>query len=98
MASVVQSAAAITTPVALDPGLHARSVAVSGWPALALVIGSPGTLTAEGSASSHLQQRVPAIALAIANPGTLTTAGFPSRMTRLGGRLLNRGVLGGSLV
>ncbi len=96
--AVIQTEAAYTTPIAPDPGLYARSVTVSGSPAIALVIGSPGALTTEGTAASHIRQTAPAIAVAIGNPGTLTTAGFPARLTRLGGRLLNTGVLGGALV
>lgn len=100
MAVIVQSAPAFTTPALPDAGLQTGSVHVSGCPAIVLAIGPPGSLVLAGGGgtSAVIRQSAPAIAVALGNPGTLTTAGSPIVLNRLGGRLLNTGVLGGVLV
>ena len=97
MADILQSAAVLATPLAPDAGLLTGSVTVSGWPAIAVAIGPPGSLTAEGTLASNILQTAPIITLVIGPPGSLTTAGGPIILNRLGGRLLTTGVLGGSV-
>lgn len=97
MADILQSAAVLAVPIAPDAGLQTGTVTVSGWPAIALAIGPPGTITAEGTLSSSILQTAPIITVVIGPPGTLTTAGGPVILNRLGGRLLTTGILGGTV-